>query len=276
MVIATVSVVVFSSAYMVREFTKVDNFSSMSDMWSLFVFNDTTGRALFHEVNMDDFVRAPFPVRGDSLLSVSGLIATKDNYFSLFGTDTPRGEEYEIEFSHLDSVFTTTIATHTIPAALQLQVWLMVILRTLIVFGLISVALWGFVKQPYSSAVLTLSLFCLTMALQFTITIGSIADVYASFQVPMSIIILVYILSTFTAPLFLKLQLLFPARNPVYEKHRVIYNLLIFLPMLSVVTIFSVFAQNNQFIYPNILTTLMLVWGYVLLVRNYKRATVFL
>ncbi len=89
----------------------------MSDMWSLFLFNDSTGHALFHEVNMDDFVSAPFPVRGDSLLSVNGLVATQDNYFSLFGTDTPRGEEYEIEFSHLDSVFTTTIATHTIPAA---------------------------------------------------------------------------------------------------------------------------------------------------------------
>jgi len=276
MVIATVFVMGFSSAYMIREFTKADNFSRMSDMWSLFVFNDTTGHALFHEVNMDDFISAPFPVRGDSLLSVNGLVATQDNYFSLFGTDTPRGEEYEIEFSHLDSVFATTIATHTIPAALQLQVWLMVILRTLIVFGLISVALWGFIKQPYSSAVLTLSLFCLTMALQFTVTIGSIADVYASFQVPMSIVILVYILSAFTAPLFLKLQLLFPARNPVYEKHRVIYNLLIFLPMLLVIAFFSIFTQNNQFIYTNILTTIMLIWGYVLLFRNYKRATVFL
>ncbi|MEA3265605.1 MAG: SpoIIE family protein phosphatase [Candidatus Fermentibacteria bacterium] len=276
MVIAAVFVVGFSSVYMAGEFVRVDNFSNMSDMWSLFVFNDTTGHALFHEVNMDDFVSAPFPVRGDSLLSVNGLLATQDNYFSLFGIDTPRGDRYEIEFSHLDSVFTTTIATHTIPAALQLQVWLMVILRALIVFGLISVALWGFIKQPYSSAVLTLSLFCLTMALQFTVAIGSIADVYASFQVPMSIVLLVYILSSFTAPLFLKLQLLFPARNPIYEKHRVIYNLLIFLPMLLLITIFSRFGHNDQFICSNILTTLMLVWGYVLLIRNYKKATVFL
>ena len=52
MILATVFVVGFCSLYMTREFTKADNFSRMSDMWSLFVFNDSTKRALFHEVNL--------------------------------------------------------------------------------------------------------------------------------------------------------------------------------------------------------------------------------
>ncbi len=275
MILATVFVVGFCSLYMTREFTKADNFSRMSDMWSLFVFNDSTKRALFHEVNMDDFVDAPYPVRGDSLISVGGLPATKENYFSLFGTDTPRGQEFDIEFSHGDSVYTTVIATHTIPKALQVQVWLMIILRTLIVFGLISVALWGFIKQPYSSAVLTLSLFCFAMALQFTVAVSSIADVYAGFNLPMISLTLVYIFSAFTAPLFLKLQLLFPVRNSVYNKHRIIYNLLIFLPIV-IITPMVMFMHMEQFIWGNVVSTVMLLLGYVLLGRNYKKATVFL
>ncbi|MCK5785563.1 MAG: SpoIIE family protein phosphatase [Candidatus Sabulitectum sp.] len=275
MITATVFVVGFCSTYMAREFTKADNFSRMSDMWSLFLFNDTTEHAMFHEVNLDDFVTAPYPARGDSLISVGGLIASENNYFSLFGTETPRGEEYEIVFSHEDSLYTTTIATHTIPTALKAQVWLMMILRTLIVFGLIAVSLWGFIKQPYSSAVLTLSLFCFTVALQFTATIGSIADAYAGFTLPMALLASVYILSAFTAPLFLKLQLLFPARNPVYDEHRIIYNLLIFLPVV-VVTLLVLFLKLERFIWGNAISSVMLVLGYILLVRNYKKANVFL
>ena len=275
MIVATVFVVGFCSIYMTREFTKADNFSRMSDMWSLFLFNDTTKHALFHEVNMDDFVGAPYPVRGDSLISVGGLAATTDNYFSLFSTDTPRGQEFDIEFSHNDSVYSTVIATHTIPTALQMQVWLMIILRTLIVFGLISVALWGFIKQPYSSAVLTLSLFCFAMALQFTVAISSIADVYAGFHLPMVCFSLVYIFSAFTAPLFLKLQLLFPARNSVYDKHKVVYNLLIFLPVLIIAPM-VILMHREQFIWGNVVPSIMLLLGYVILARNYRKATVFL
>ncbi len=275
MILATLFVVGFCSMYMVREFTKASNFSNMSDMWSLFVFNDSSGHALFHEVNLDDFVTAPYPVRGDSLISVNGLIASQENYFNMFGTDTPRGEEFEIVFSHGDSLFSTIISTHTIPAALQVQVWLMIILRNLIVFGLIAVALWGFVKQPYSSAVLTLSLFCLAMALQFTVAIPSISDVYAGFKVPSWLIVSIYILSSFTSPLFLKLQLLFPVRNSIYDKHKVLFNLLIFLPII-IITLLVLFMHIQQMIWGNIIASIMLVLGYILLARNYKKTTVFL
>ena len=275
MIVATVFVVSFCSIYMAREFTKADRFSRMSDMWSLFVFNDSTEHAMFHEVNLDDFVHSPYPVRGDSLLSVNGLTASQENYFTLFGVDTPHGKEFEILFSHGDSIYSTIIATHTIPKALQAQVWVMIILRTLIVFSLITVALWGFIKQPYSSAVLTLSLFCFTMALQFTVTISSISDVYAAYALPTWLILVVVLLSSFTSSLWLKLQLLFPRRNSTYDKHRLLYNLLIFVPVLIVLS--ATFIKTEQdFILPLIVSSIMLLLGYIILVHNYRKATVFL
>lgn len=269
MVATTMFAVLFCIVYMARDFTKVINFSSMSDMWSLFVFNDSTGHASFNEVNMDDFVTPPYPVKGDSLITVGGLTASQDNYFSLFGTETPRGKMFEIVFMHEDSLYTTTIATHTIPLDLQVQVWTVVILRTLIVLGLVFVGIWAYTQKPHSSAVLTLALFCYTLAGNMAISYGTIADVYAGFNLPRWLIISVGLLSSFTAPLWFKLQLLFPRRNPIYARHRLVYNLLIFLPLLAVN--YLGIARDSEIMLPGlILNTLFISFGYGQLIRNYR------
>ena len=273
MVVTTVFAAIFCSIYVAREFTKVINFSSMSDMWSLFVFNDSTGHALFHEVNMDDFVTPPYPVQGDSLMMVGELTASQDNYFSLFGADTPRGKMFDIVFMHEDSLYTTTIATHTIPVALQVQVWLVVVLRSLIVFGLIFVGIWAYTQKPHSSAVLTLALFCYTLAGNMAVTYGTIADVYAGFNLPMLLLISVGVLSSFSAPLWFKLQLLFPRRNPVYAKHNLLYNLLIFLPVL-IINFVGINNDSNNMIPSLILNTLFISLGYGQLIRNYRGTSV--
>jgi len=265
--------VLFCTVYMARDFTKVINFSSMSDMWSLFVFNDSTGHALFNEVNMDDFVTPPYPVQGDSLITVGGLTASQDNYFSLFGTETPTGKMFEIVFMHEDSLYTTTIATHTIPLALQVQVWTVVVLRTLIVLGLIFVGIWAYTQKPHSSAVLTLALFCYTLAGNMAFSYGTIADVYAGFNLPMWLLVSVGILSAFSTPLWFKLQLLFPRRNPTYSKHKLIYNLLIFLPVLVLGYLGTI--SNQDGLLPGlIMNTLFISLGYGQLIRNYRSTSV--
>lgn len=273
MVVTTVFAVLFCTAYLARDFTKVINFSRMSDMWSLFVFNDSTGHAVFNEVNMDDFVTPPYPVQGDSLMMVGELTASQDNYFSLFGTETPRGKMFDIVFMHRDSLYTTTIATHTIPVALQVQVWMVVVLRSLIVFGLILVGIWAYTQKPHSSAVLTLALFCYTLAGNMALSYGAIADVYAGFNLPVWLLVSAGILSAFSTPLWLKLQLLFPRRNATYAKHRLLYNLLIFLPVL--VVSYLGMRNNSEIMLPAlILNTLFISLGYGQLIRNYRATSV--
>lgn len=273
MVAGTLFTVLFCTVYMARDFTKVINFSNMSDMWSLFMFNDSTGHAVFNEVNMDDFVTPPYPVRGDSLLTVGGLMASQDNYFSLFGTDTPQGKMFEIEFLHEDSVFVTTIATHTIPPALQVQTWTVVILRTLIVIGLITVGVWAYLRRPHSSAVLTLSLFCYTLAGEMTVSFGTISDVYAGFNVPMWLLLGAASLAAFSPALWLKLQLLFPRRSPAYARHRLLFNLLIFIP--TALLIYSNVSGGIDSIMPGLIVrTVMIGLGYALLIRSHRMTTV--
>jgi len=273
MVFVAVFTVIFCTVYMVRDFTKVINFSNMSDMWSLFAFNDSTGHAVFAEVNLDDFVTPPYPVRGDSLIMVGGLPSSQDNYFSLFGTETPRGKLFDIVYLHDDSMYTTTIATHTIPLDLQAQVWIVVILRTLIVIGLISVGIWAYIRRPLSSAVLTLTLFCFALAGEMTVSFATIADIYAGFNLPMWLVISAAMLFGFSTPLWLKLQLLFPRRNPGYAKHRVLFNLLIFLPVLFLAYT-ALSGETEQLLPGLILRTLMIGLGYALLIRNYKLTVV--
>lgn len=273
MISGTVFTVLFCSTYMIRDFTKVINFSNMSDMWSLFVFNDSTGHAAFSEVNLDDFVTPPYPLRGDSLMMVGGLPASQDNYFSLFGTETPQGQMFDIVFLHNDSLYTTTIATHTIPAALQVQVWIVVILRTLIVMGLIFVGIWAYAKRPFSSAVLTLSLFCFALAGEMTVSFGTVADVYAGFNIPVWLLVSAVMLFAFSTPLWLKLQLLFPRRSPSYARHRVVYNLLIFLPVLLLA--YANAADNMPLVIPVLIVrTLFIAIGYGQLIRNYRGTVV--
>jgi len=275
LITATIFVFGFCVTILVQEFTKVNNFTQMSDMWSMFVFNDSTGHALFHEVDIDDFVTKPHPVRNDSLISVNGLSASTKNYFDFFGADTPEGEEFEIVFKHNDSLFTTTIATHTISTSLQIQVWLAIILRTLIVLGLITVGLWGILKQPNSSSVLTLTMFCYSLALQITTSIGSISFVYADFYLPVYLIIAAQIISAFTAPLWLKLQLLFPKQNSFYVKHKVLCNLFIFVPVIVTLSL-ALFMDLGRSMILSIFTTAMLLFGYVLLIINHLKSTNFI
>ncbi len=275
LITATIFVFGFCVTILVQEFTKVNNFMQMSDMWSMFLFNDSTDHALFHEVDIDDFVSEPHPVRNDSLISINGLSASTKNYFDFFGTDTPEGEEFEIVFKHNDSLFTTTIATHTISTSLQIQVWLAVILRTLIVLGLITVGLWGVFKQPNSSSVLTLTMFCYSLALQITTSIGSISFVYADFYLPVYLLITAQILSAFTAPLWLKLQLLFPKQNSFYAKHKVLCNLFIFVPIVVTIS-FALFMDLRSSMILSISSSAMLLLGYVLLIINHLKSTNFI
>jgi serine phosphatase RsbU (regulator of sigma subunit) len=275
MIAGAVFAISFCLVHLTRDVTKVVNFTGMSDMWSLFIFNDSTGRALFHEVNLDDFAAPPYPERGDSLVSVRGLPATRENYFSLFSTETPQGERFPIEFQRGDSLYTTVIETHRIPVALSTQVWTVTVLRTAMVLGLIFVGLWAYLKRPFSSAVVTLSLFCFTLAIEMCMALATVHDTYAMFDIPRPVLMLGFVFMGLSSPFWLKLQLLFPRRNPYYARHRIAWNLLIFLPAILVsVAMIPMIDRVDGVPYLLILRTVMFLTGYVILLGNYRRTLV--
>ena len=141
MIMASVIIVGFSFVYINMEFTKVINLSDMGDMWSFLRLKECSPYAEFAEVDTDDFREPPIPVAGDILVEVDGLPSTQSNYFNIFNVDTPAGEEIDIKFIHESETYVTTVVTRSIPLIMKIQIWILVILRTLIVAGLILVGL---------------------------------------------------------------------------------------------------------------------------------------
>ncbi|MCK5064760.1 MAG: SpoIIE family protein phosphatase [Candidatus Fermentibacteraceae bacterium] len=275
MIIASLLIISFSTVYITREFTKVITFSSMGDMWSFLRLREDSPFARFAEVDINDFKSPPYPERGDILVNIAGLPSTLENYFSIFNVDTPVGKELVITYLHNNETFTTTVITRSIPVLMKLQIWVLVVLRTLIVVGLILVGLWGFLKRSHSSPVRTLTLFCYTLALSLTITSPAIADVYASFQIPVFVLILFMAFAFFTPAFWLKLHMLFPTRKSYYVKHRLFFNIILFLPGIAFGSVL-VIATNSMDLATNIYQTLFLGLGYALLISNYRKAENFI
>ena len=275
MIIAAVVVIGFSSVYMVREFSKVINLSSMGDMWSFIRLNENSPYAEFAEVDENDFMQPPIPVEGDVLVEIAGIPSTQSNYFSIFNVDTPAGEEIDIKFIHDFETHTTTVVTRSIPLIMQIQVWILVVLRFLIILGLIIVGLWGLLKRPYSSPVRSLTLFCFTLALGMNITAPAIADAYAAFNLPSLVYYLVGAAAFFWFAFWLKLQMLFPVRQKWYDKHRLFINILLFTP--GIIFGIAIIVWHTHLDLPiTILSSLFISLGYMLLLRNYFRADNFI
>ncbi|MCD4846760.1 MAG: SpoIIE family protein phosphatase [Candidatus Aegiribacteria sp.] len=271
MITVSLLIICFSTAFITREFSKVITFSSMGDMWSLIRLREDSPLARFAEVDTNDFKSPPYPERGDILVNVDGLPSTLENYFKVFNVDTPAGEEMVITYLHDNEIFTTTVITRSIPVILKLQIWVLVILRTMIVAGLILVGLWGFLRKPHSSPVRTLTLFCFTLALTMAITNPAIADVYASFKIPQFILFLFMAFTYFTPAFWLKLNMLFPARKSYYIKRRLFFNLILFIPGAVFGAVLVITSQFMS-LAVNIYQTLFLALGYVLLISNYRKA----
>lgn len=275
MIIASIAVVGLSSFYMTREFTKVINLSNMGDMWSFLALSEVSPYAEFVEVDPRDFPAQPIPEEGDLLVEIDGLPSTQSNYFSVFNVHTPAGEEIDIKFIHDSEVMSTSIVTRSIPFTIKLQVWILIILRTLIVAGLILVGIWGLIKRPWSESVRTLTLFCYTLALSINISSPAIADAYAGFSLPGWIIPVFVSLQLFYPAFWLKLQMLFPSRKKWYAEHCLFINILLFAPA-AIFSTASMLWQQNMTLKITILWTLQFVLGFILLIHSYLKADTFI
>ncbi|RKZ07359.1 hypothetical protein DRQ25_11740 [Candidatus Fermentibacteria bacterium] len=266
----------FCGLHLAREYTKIYKITHIGDMWSFIRLASVTSYAPFQEIDPDDFPHPPYPEQGDLLVALEGRPATEENYFNTFSTDTPAGRTIEIIFMHDNVMHTTDIVTRTIPGPLKLQIWLMFILRTLMVLGLILTGIWGFSKKATSPAVRTLTLFCFTLAVQMALSSDIIANPYAAFQLPIWLVTGFAILGMSSPCFWLKLHLLFPKTNTVYDRFRIPFNIAIFLPFL-VLSYLRIFTLSSFPTLPiTIFSTLYLAIGFILLTRNYRLSDSFI
>jgi serine phosphatase RsbU (regulator of sigma subunit) len=268
-------VLAYSGVFLAREYTKVARFVRMGDIWS-FVALGAPGPAIFTEVSNQDFVGAPYPSPGDTLLELNGLPATARNYFSTFNTETPPGKVIPIRFRSRGIDHENQVVTRSIPGLLRFQVVSLVVLRTLLTLALVFVGFWAFVRRPISPPVRTLALFSFATAVGMLQQRVVIAEEYASFEIPhANILRLAFAALAFFAPVFyLKLLLVFPWTNSFYAAHRKAVNALLFLPGCAL----FVLALAGRIGLPGLVAvhgTLFLLLGSFLLIRSYARAESF-
>ncbi len=266
----------FCGLHLAREYTKIYTITHIGDMWSFIRLAAVTSYSPFQEIDLDDFPHPPYPEQGDLLVAIEGRPATEENYFNTFSTNTPAGKTIEIMFMHDNVMYTTEIVTRTIPGPLKFQIWLMFVLLSLIVTGLIITGIWGFARKATSSAVRTLTLFCFTLAVEMALSSEIIAPVYAAFQLPVWLITGFTVLGMSSSSFWLKLHLLFPKRNRVYDRHKILFNIAIFLPVLVLGSLTVLDARPIYVLPITIYHTLFLTAGFILLIRNYRHAESFI
>lgn len=240
MILVTSLVILLVGVALAQDYTRADTLVSMGDIWSMIALrSDSLG--IFTEVDREDFVEPPYPVPGDTLVSVRGLPGTLDNYFTVFTTETPPGVVVPIEFKHGDSLFTTRVQTRSIPLLLHIVVVPGFILRFLIAASLVAVGLWAFIKRPFSRAVRVLTLFCYALSILMTFAFQSVAPAYASFRLPFEpyVYLIGGLLGWMAAPLWLNLQFVFPREKSWYLRKRLLFDLLCFLPPVSTMLVAS-------------------------------------
>jgi len=268
-----VVVLVYSGLYLAREYSKVSTFVGMGDIWSFVDLSDRPP-ARFTEVSREDFTGPPYAQVGDSLLEVNGLPATAENYFSIFNTKTPAGTVIPIRFKRGDQILTGTVVTRSIPAPLKIQVISLFVLRTIITLAFILVGFWAFLRNSRSSAVLTLAFFCFAIAVTMLQSRVGVSEEYARFRLPYQDLLVTAFtaFALLTPALWLKLQLLFPRENLWYRGHRILANVLIFLPVL----LLGVLPAIDRFgLLLAVYRTVFVLLGSFLLLRNYFEADSF-
>ena len=266
----------YSGIFLAREYTKVDTFVGMGDIWSFLIINNDPP-SIFTEVAKEDFTGPPYPVAGDSLLEVEGLPANAANYFSVFNPNTPAGQVVAIRFTHDGQILDNTVMTRSIPNMLRVQVIALFIIRTILTATLIFVGFWAFLRMPSSSSVQILALFCFCTVNGLLLNRTAVAEGYATFQIPYQNTLNLFFLtmSVFSPVFFLKLQLVFPRVNQFYDSHRNMVNALIFLPGLAGGAL-VVWKGNAGALPLAINQTALFAIGFGVLLKNYIRADSFL
>lgn len=239
-----VIVLSWSGVFLAQDYTKVETFVGMGDIWS-FLILAVDPPAIFTEVAREDFTRPPYPAVGDSLLEVNGLPANAANYFSVFNPTTPAGKVIPVKFRHRGEEHETTVITRSIPGPLRVQVVSLFVLRTLITVTLILLGFGAFLRRPSSAAVRILALFCFATAVGMMQTLTVVSRNYARFAIPFEgPVTVLFTIFAFFAPLFFwKLQLVFPKTLDFYRRRRTRWNLVFFLPGLVCVLLIARYDQ---------------------------------
>ncbi|MBN1422929.1 SpoIIE family protein phosphatase [Candidatus Fermentibacteria bacterium] len=270
MIVMAVVSVVLAGLYLVRDFTKVATMVRMGDIWSMVQLSDAPSSA-FIEVDRRDFPEPPFPVAGDTLLTIDGKAVSAETYFTIFTTHTAPGSRHGLTFLHDGQVFTTDAVTRAIPLPLKIQVVALHVLTVVFTLGLLGIGIWAYATKPSAAAVRVMTLLCLTMALSSLMSRSGVAGAYATFQLPRVVFNLIGVIGLFSGAFWVHLQLVFPTKASWCAGHRGQALITLYGPLAASLLLRLAPPPVRE---PAIQTVVTSYWllGFFLLSRNHRQA----
>ena len=198
---------------------------------------------VFSEVDTTDFQFKPYPIKGDTILSVEDinahLLSGWDNHFN---SPNAAGIESKLEYTHDGKPAKNVLRTSYPKQTEFVLIVILQVLRFIIAFLFVGVGLWAFLKRPDSRPVRALAMFCFVMT-GFMITgVTAISQRFALFEVPLNSLIHEFLnsMSVLAGAYWLNLAMLFPSptkfmREKPFWAYAIIYSpYLLFLPLIFV------------------------------------------
>jgi sigma-B regulation protein RsbU (phosphoserine phosphatase) len=262
-----------------RDVTRVAKWSGSGFVLCAAAEQDST--TTFFTVDRNDFVSAPYPQRGDTILTIGDTTACLDSWIrNLEVVHTP-GREVRITFLRKGVEHETVIRTRPVGATLRVSVFILQALKILIFLSFMGVGFWAYLKRPDSPPVRVLALYGFSMATFMVTTFMPMYSVMAAFAVPFegSLLNVAASIGVFFSGFWLLLQMYFPRPAPLIQRRPFLAYGLCLLPWVLIVA-FVLFARPalglpvnvglRFVIYP--IAVLQVLAGLALLTWNYRHA----
>jgi sigma-B regulation protein RsbU (phosphoserine phosphatase) len=191
----------------------------------------------FFVVDPNDFVSAPYPQRGDTILTIADSAASLDRWIQNLEVVHTPGREVKITFLHQGAEHQTLIRTRPVGATLRVSVFILQILKILIFLSFVGVGFWAYLKRPRSAPVRVLALYGFCMATFMVTAFMPMYPVMAAFRVPLEDVLLSAAASvgTFFSGFWLLLQMLFPRPAPFLQRRPLTAYGLCLIPWVLIV-----------------------------------------
>ena len=218
-----------------RDTSRIINWSSSGFVLSSIMVADST--VMFWQAVPEDFITSSVPVRGDTLVTINGSAASLDLWIEVLELPHTPGKEATIGYIHDGILHHATMKTRPVQGTHFYSVVVLQILRILIFLSFIALGFWAFFRRPDSPGIRALTFYSFSVSGFVGITYLPMFVQVASFQIPFENTIRgsLIILTVFFSSFWLLLNLLFPHRSRILEKHPWLAYALCFLPQVILI-----------------------------------------
>jgi len=232
-------------------------------------------RIVFAHVERGDVSGPPYPVVGDTLLTIADSAASLDRWIQVLETPHTPGKEVVVTYLHDGAEFSTTMKTRPVRHAHFYALSFLQILKLLISLSFLALAFLAFFRRSESAAVRILMLYCFAMAAAVVRTYMPMFPVMAKFQIP-HLNVLQMFLGTFTfffSAFWLHLNLVFPRKVGLMRKRQWLGYAVCYVPQVLLIILSFIFRNSLgiRIAQLSVIAT-QVIAGFVILRHNFVTA----